>query len=116
MATSGHESLLLHVYHHIVLPRDVPGREDSKLHQVEAEINKRLIHATKQLALHAPSEDLVKLDTVRLMLSTCGALNVEGKIDANVLATELQQLGDRQALILHVTEQNAALLIYRHLS
>lgn len=116
MAAYGDESLLLHTYHHVVLPRDVPGREDSHLYQVEAEITRRLINATKQLALHAPPDDLAKLDTIRLMLSTCGALNVEGKIDKDMLAKELQQLENRQALVLHVTEQNAALLIYRHLS
>jgi hypothetical protein len=116
MAAYGPESLLLHIYHHVVLPRDVPGHEDSKLHQVEAEISRRLINATKQLALHAPPDDLAKLDTIRLMLSTCGAVNVEGKIDKNMLVKELQQLEDRQALVLHVTEQNAALLIYRYTS
>jgi len=116
MADFGRASLLQHIYHHVVLPRNVPGREDSNLHQVKAEITRRLINATKQLALHAPPDDLAKLDTIRLMLSTCGALNVEGKIDKNMLVKELQQLEDRQALVLHVTEQNAALLIYRHLA
>jgi len=116
MADFGHEPLLLHIYHHVALPRNVPGREDSNLHQVEADITRRLINATKQLALHAPTNDLAKLDAIRLMLSTCGALNVDGKIDKHMLAKELHQLEDRQALVLHVTEQNAALLIYRHLS
>ena len=116
MADSSCEALLQHIYHHVVLPRNVPGREDSNLHQVEVEITRRLINATKQFTLHAPLDDLAKLGTIRLMLSTCGALNVEGKIDKNMLAKELQQLEDRQALVLHVTEQNAALLIYRHLS
>jgi hypothetical protein len=75
MADPSREALLHQVYHHVVLPRDVPDREDSKLRQVEAEINKRLLNATKQLALYAPPEDHVKLDTTRLMLATCSELN-----------------------------------------
>jgi hypothetical protein len=114
MAHFQREPLLQQVYHHVVLPRDVPGREDGNLHRIDAEIARRLTDSVKQLVCHAPSEDFAKLDAIRLMLSTCGSLNVEGKIDRNLLVRELRQLEDRQALVLHVTEQNAALLIYRH--
>ncbi|KAF2133722.1 hypothetical protein P153DRAFT_330168 [Dothidotthia symphoricarpi CBS 119687] len=70
---------MLPLYHHVVLPRDVPGREDKNLYQTETEL----------------------------------ALNVDGKIDKHLLIKELQQLSAKQALILHVTEQNAALMVYR---
>jgi len=115
MAASGREAFLQQVYHHVVLPRDVPGREDPNLHQIESEIAQRLTSAVKQLAPHTPVGDLASLDMTRLMLSTCNSLNVDGKIDKNMLLRELQQLEARQALVLHVTEQNAGLLIYQHL-
>jgi hypothetical protein len=114
MAYLQREPLLQQVYQHVVLPRDVPGHEDGNLHQIDAEIARRLIDAVKQLVNHAPTEDFAKLDAIRLMLSTCGSLNVEGMIDKAALTTAFQQLEGRQALVLHVTEQNAALLIYRH--
>jgi hypothetical protein len=114
MADVHRETLLQQVSQHVVLPRDVPGREDGNLHQIDAELVRRLTDAVKQLTQHAPSEDFAKLDAVRLMLSTSGSLNIDGAIDKNLLVKELRHLEDRQALILHVTEQNAALLIYRH--
>jgi len=83
------------------------------LYEIETEIAQRLTEAVKQLASHAPVGDLANLDMIRLMLSTCHSLNVDGKIDKNMLLRELRQLEVRQALVLHVTEQNAALLVYR---
>lgn len=114
MAASGHEPLLLQVYHHAVLPRDVPGREDSNLFQIESELAGRMTDAVKSLIRHAPSKDFSSLDTIRLALSTCRSLNVEGAIDKTLLVKELQQLDTKYLLMLHVTEQNAALLIYRY--
>jgi hypothetical protein len=32
MAAFGHEALLLQLYHHAVVPREVPGREDKTPH------------------------------------------------------------------------------------
>jgi hypothetical protein len=114
MAAFGHAALLMQLYHHTVLPRDVPGREDKNLYLAESELVTRLTEAVKSLVLHAPLDDLPCIDAVRLALTTCGSINVEGKIDKILLIKALQQLEARQALILHVTGQNAALLIYRH--
>jgi hypothetical protein len=112
MTIFGHEPLLVRLYHHAVLPRKVPGREDSNLYEVERELVKRLTNAVKLLVPHASFEDLPSIDTIRLALSTCSALNVDGKIDKTMLIKELRQLQAQQVLILHVTEQNAALLMY----
>jgi hypothetical protein len=112
MAASGRAALLLQLYRHVVLPRDVPGREDKYLYQAESELAERLTDAVKFLAQHAPLDDLYSLDAIRLALSTYRSLNVDGKIDKNLLVKELRQLDAKQALILHVTGQNAALLIY----
>jgi hypothetical protein len=114
MASSGRETLLLQLYHHTVLPRNVPGRENKNLYQIEGGLVRRLADAVKLLVPHAPLGDLPSIDAIRLALSTCGSLNVDGKIDQNLLIKELRQLDAKQALILHVTEQNAALLVYQH--
>ncbi|KAH4934580.1 hypothetical protein HBI79_087720 [Parastagonospora nodorum] len=116
MAAFGHAALLTQLYHHTVLPRDVPEREDKNLYRAESELVTRLTDAVKSLVPHAPLDDLPCIDAVRLALTTCGSINVEGKIDKTLLIKALQQLEARQALILHVTGQNAALLIYRHAS
>jgi hypothetical protein len=114
MAAFGREALHVRLYHHVVLPRNVPGREDNNLYDIEMELVKRLTNAVKFLVPHAPFEDLSCMDAIRLALSTCSALNVDGKIDRTMLIKELRQLQSQQVLILYVTEQNAALLIYYH--
>lgn len=116
MASFGRETprLLAQLYNHVVLPRNVPGSEDRNLYNIESELVRRLTRAVKSLAEHASLDDLPSLDAVRLAFSTCGALNIEGKIDRTLLIKEMRQLDGQQALILHVTEQNAALLIYPH--
>jgi hypothetical protein len=114
MATFGRETLQLQVYHHAVLPRHVPGREDRNLYRVESELLRRLIDAVKLLVPHTPLDDLAGIDAIRLALSTCSALNIEGKIDRAMLIKEMRQLEAKRVLILHVTEQNAALLVYPH--
>ncbi|KAH7082745.1 hypothetical protein BKA63DRAFT_433265 [Paraphoma chrysanthemicola] len=116
MAPFSNGALLLQVYHHTVLPRDVPGREDRSLYQAESEIARRLTEAVKSLAQHAPLNDLSAVDTIRLAIATSSSINIDGKIEQSMLLRELRQLSETQALILHVTEQNAALLIYHHVS
>jgi hypothetical protein len=112
MVSFSRKMLLWQLYHHAALPRNVPGREDSNLYEIESELAKRLTSAVKSLVPHAPLEDLSCIDTIRLALSTCAALNVDGKVDKSMLTKELLQLHGQQALILHVTEQNVALLVY----
>ena len=115
MATSGRGAFLQQVYHHVVLPRDVPGREESNLHQIELQLATRLVEAVEHVISHAPSNDHACVDAVRLALSTCASLHIDGKVDKPTLLRELQQLEDRRALVLHVAEQNAGLLIYPQL-
>ncbi|EDU49764.1 conserved hypothetical protein [Pyrenophora tritici-repentis Pt-1C-BFP] len=116
MADPGRDALLHQLYNHVVLPRDVPGQEDPNLHQLGTELARRLCDAVKQIIPHAPLDDHAGLHAVRLALSSCLTLNVDGRIDKHALARELWQLEGRHALILHVTEQNAALLIHPHSS
>jgi hypothetical protein len=114
MADFGRETLLSQIYQHAVLPRHVPGREDKNLYRVESELLRRFSHAVKSLVPHTPLEDLADIDAVRLALTTCSTLNVDGKIDRTMLIKEMRQLVSNQGLILHITEQNAALLVYLH--
>ncbi|KAJ4298924.1 hypothetical protein N0V90_004167 [Kalmusia sp. IMI 367209] len=105
---------LLHQYYHVALPRDVPGKEDRKLScRVEAALLDRIIGAVKAVAPYAPLPNQSLVDNIRLTLVTTKALNVDGKVDKNLLAKEINELDGKHALILYVTEQNAALLIYK---
>lgn len=112
MAPSSREALLVELYYHVVLPRYVPGQEHSQLCQIESELASRLTEAARQLISHAPLDDHSHLDAIRLALTTCKSLHVEGKVDKNLLVQEFRDLDSNKALIIHVTEQNAALLVY----
>lgn len=113
MAAFGRDTLL-ELYHHVVLPRDVPGSEHRELWEVENDMAARLVEATKTVSQYAPLDDLPSMDAIRLVLSTCKSLHVDGKVDKHLLLKELHDLHAPHALILHITEQNAALLVYPH--
>ncbi|KAH7115923.1 hypothetical protein B0J11DRAFT_571692 [Dendryphion nanum] len=111
---SDYDSLRHRLYNHAVLPRDVPGQEDSDLYQVEARLLRHLLNATKTIKSHACLEHQHGIDAVRLMLTRSASINIEGKIDKHTLMNELDILskeGDH-AVLLFVAEQNAALLVY----
>ncbi|CAO2653039.1 Nn.00g024500.m01.CDS01 [Neocucurbitaria sp. VM-36] len=114
MATTVQQPLLLQLYHHVVLPRDIPAAEDSNLVHIETELLDRLLDAVKALVQFTPLEHHSRIYATRIALTTCKAINIEGRVDMGVLIQQLQQLESEQALILYVHERNAALLIYRH--
>jgi hypothetical protein len=114
MASAGHGHLLFQLHHHVVLPRKVPREEEKGLPDIESELAVRLSNAVKSVIQHAPFDDHSSLDATRLSLLTSRTINASRTINGGVLVKELQQLQANQALVLHVTEQNAALLIYEH--
>ncbi|KAF2871478.1 hypothetical protein BDV95DRAFT_493867 [Massariosphaeria phaeospora] len=116
MAASSRGTFLLHQYYHAVLPRDVPGQEDKHLYLIDVALLDRLVGAVKAITPLVPLVYQPQVNAIRLTLTSTKSLNVEGKIDKNLLIKELRELEGGQALILHVTEQNAALLLYRHTS
>jgi len=105
--------LLLQQYHHVALPRDVPGQEDHNLSAIDSVLLKRFIDAVKAITPFVPFEYQKSVDTVHLLLSTSRLLNVDGKVDKTLLVKELDGLNSNHALLLYVTEQNSALLVYR---
>jgi hypothetical protein len=100
-------------YHHIVLPRKVPGRANENIHRLESALLERLIGAFRTLALFVPSENRSHLDAARLMLSTCKEMHIDGNIDKKRLSNALGDLDSRHTLLLSVTEQNAVMLVYK---
>jgi predicted oxidoreductase len=113
MAATKRAQFLLQLYHHAVLPRDVPGHDDGNISSIDSEILDRLIRAVQGIAPYLPDADKGPVDAVRLALTTAKTLNVDGQIDKRTLVNELQDLRGDNVLILYITEQNAALLVYR---
>ncbi|CAI6342575.1 unnamed protein product [Periconia digitata] len=112
-ATGGLDTVLQELYFHVALPRNVPGREAHNLFEVDAALLDRLVEAAKLLTTRVPVQHHTAVDAVRLSLVCSKSMNVEGKIDKTLFTKELGGMSPNQALVLYVTEQNAALLLYK---
>ena len=89
------------IFNHVVLPPKLPGQQDSDIDDVNHAVLARLIRACDTLA-QLPGHSL------RL----CHRLN-QGRLEKASLQQAFDSLGPDELLILHVVEQNAAVLIRR---
>lgn len=104
---------LLQLYNHVVLPRDVPGKEDSNLCDVEAALLDRLLQAVEAFPPFVPPDQAPSIDALHSTLTSTKAINIAGTLDKGLLAKELDDLNDQRVLLLYVNEQNASVLVYR---
>ncbi|KAF2647966.1 hypothetical protein K491DRAFT_722967 [Lophiostoma macrostomum CBS 122681] len=104
-------SLLASVFNHLVLPPQLPGQQDEDLDGVGLDILARLTKAALTLGKLAGPDQAPAWDAVQQSLQRCHALHCLGRLDKQVLFSAFQQFDRGQPLILHVTEQNAALII-----
>lgn len=104
-------SLLEGVFNHLVLPPKLPGRQDPHLEDESQDFIKRLIKALDTLSAASKAHMNDALSSVRQSLCLCSVLN-RGRLDKDSLFATFQKLGEEQ-LVLHIVEQNAALLIRR---
>ncbi|KAL6705011.1 hypothetical protein ACN47E_007414 [Coniothyrium glycines] len=102
------------LYAHIALPNscDVPGAEDQNLHLLEAAILTRLVQAAQLLVTYTLPPHTADIEGLKATLLAAKALNVHGTISRSALLRELDGLALRKTLLLHVTAQNCAVLIY----
>ncbi|KAI9684828.1 MAG: hypothetical protein M1829_000203 [Trizodia sp. TS-e1964] len=114
MASSTLEFIHLQ-FNHIALPPRLPGQQDAKLDVVESGLIQRLVNATKHLAhLTDPPASRDLWHTLRRSLQTCKYLNSGRRLSKASLLTAFRELQGSDFIALHVTEQNAALIIRLH--
>jgi hypothetical protein len=101
----------LAVYNHLVLPPRLPGHQDAKLIQIGNDLLERLIKATRLLA-SLPNQN-GRWECLRRALQTCKVVNEGGKLNKASLLSAFHDLKGNDILTLHVTEQNAGLLVRR---
>lgn len=97
------------VFNHLVLPPKLPGRQDANLEDLSQEFVQRLSMSCTKLERVAPSALRQPISSLRHALRVCGELN-HGRLDRKSLISGFETI-NKQPLILHVVEQNAALLI-----
>lgn len=97
---------------HIILPPQIPASEDHDS-AVNQELAGRLIQAAQSIRDHASSECLLGWERLLSGLKASRALNSEGHLGKATLLDRLRTLPSGTSLILHVSEQNAGILVYR---
>ncbi|KAH6856123.1 hypothetical protein B0I37DRAFT_317555 [Chaetomium sp. MPI-CAGE-AT-0009] len=103
--------LLESVFNHIVLPPKLPGCQDADLHVVEHNILTRLLHACEiSASLPNNQETQNAWQSVRRPLLVCLDLHRD-HFDRASLRNALSSLHADCPLILHIAEQNCAVLI-----
>ncbi|MCJ1402282.1 hypothetical protein MMC11_005502 [Xylographa trunciseda] len=106
-------ALLESVFNHLVLPPKLPGHRDIDFEGIEQSILTRLIRACDTLGQFTGQPFRETWASVRYSLCMC--LNVNpGRLEKASVLQEFSNLQRNGLLILYVVEQNAALLIRRH--
>lgn len=92
---------------HVALPPRLPGRQDGKLNEIESDLIAFLMNAASKV------DSGNELGDLRRSLQTCKVVNADRRLRKSSLLTAFRELQVDEFLILHVVEQNAALVIRR---
>lgn len=102
------------LFNHVVLPPRLPGKQDSRIEDIEHGLITRVLHASRTMGDLVNVEFRGRWDSIRRSLQTCKVVNLGGQLDKMSLVAEFRSLQSEDILILHVAQQNAGLLIRRH--
>lgn len=102
--------LLESLFNHLVLPTKLPGRQDADLEAVENNILTRLLDACETLAGLSDHETQEAWQSVRRPLLVCLDLH-QDRFDGASLRNAFSRLDAGCPVILHIAEQNCAVLI-----
>jgi hypothetical protein len=114
MATSSSNRLLQSQVDHVVLQPRLPGKREENLVDIDNALNDRLLEGARSMQGLTSPHAYALWDTTRCILLASKSLNAGGTLDKRRLLQELRSLQRGITLILHITEQNAGLLIRRH--
>ena len=114
-ASSQRPEIVELVYNHIVLPRKLPGKHDGQLSaNVEENLVRRLLDACRVINKETDGKYFHQWELTRRVLQSACSINTRGTVNKSTLLFELRSLEKNYCLIVHVTEQNCALLIRRY--
>jgi hypothetical protein len=97
------------VFNHLVLPPKLPGGQDPHLDEEGRDFVTRLTAAIDTFNTATDENHSGPLSSLQKSLDICSHLN-RGLLDKNTLAVAFKDFG-QAPLVLHVVEQNAALII-----
>ncbi|KAI0484077.1 hypothetical protein GGR56DRAFT_8381 [Xylariaceae sp. FL0804] len=103
--------LLGSVFNHLVLPPRVPDGQDEDLEGISRDILQRVIRACRRVQSLSTGHVADAYSQVQSSLHACLVINRGDRLDKTILEDQFCQLSPEKLLVLHVLEQNAALLI-----
>ncbi|KAI2607876.1 hypothetical protein GGR54DRAFT_633161 [Hypoxylon sp. NC1633] len=106
--------LLRPVFNHLTLPPQLPGKEDPDIEDVSIAVLERLVAACETIGSLVDEPWSIAFRDLFGSLKACFLLN-SGHLEKATMLEQFRQLEPSHMLILHVVEQNAALLIRREM-
>ncbi|EPS41761.1 hypothetical protein H072_4291 [Dactylellina haptotyla CBS 200.50] len=101
------------VFNHIVLPPQLPNTEDGDVDAVSTALINLVSSAVQDVRKLTHDRCHDQLYYVHQSLVNHQKVSISGAINKQILLQQLRSLEDKHQIILHVTKQNAALLIRR---
>jgi hypothetical protein len=100
------------IFNHLVLPPRLPGVQD-KIAAVESALLHRVHSTAVNLHNQVQGPFQASYEALQTSLQACRNIHINRNLDRRTLAEELLNIRPKHILILHITEQNAGLLIWR---
>lgn len=104
-------SVFIEVFNHLVLPPQLPGKQDANIESTGDAIVDRLIRASFTLSQLAGQEEASPWYSIRRFLRRYQSLHVRGRLEKLSLISKFCNFDQEQPILLHIAEQNAALII-----
>ncbi|PLB47748.1 hypothetical protein P170DRAFT_510506 [Aspergillus steynii IBT 23096] len=104
-------SLLNLTFNHVAFPPQLPGKQDPRDEDVNGDLTRRLLDAVKALREHGQSEASPTWNTIEKSLALCTLVNENGHINKARLLKAFKNIQPDHAVILHIVEQNAGVMI-----
>ena len=103
--------LLNLTFNHIAFPPQLPGKQDPRNEDVNGDLTRRLLDAVKVLGEHGQSETSTTWNIIDKSLTICTLVNENGHVNKARLLKAFKDIQPDHAIILHIVEQNAGVMI-----
>ncbi|EMT66903.1 hypothetical protein FOC4_g10003439 [Fusarium odoratissimum] len=101
------------LYNHLVLPPQLPQRQDSNLDELEKALVNRLLASVKHLRDLPENDQSYVWSLIERGLRATKSIHAGGCVDRTALIRELNDFGESDFLVVYVRSQNCALYIRR---
>ncbi|EED24514.1 hypothetical protein TSTA_078690 [Talaromyces stipitatus ATCC 10500] len=104
-------SILELTFNHIAFPPKLPGKRDGQVEAVEKDILTRLRTAVRTIKAYPNDSTPSIWEDIERSLAICRLVNENGFLNREALEVALQSVKLDDTIVLHVSQQNAGLLI-----